>query len=59
MQAVLLKVTARRAKGGLKTIRREVIGECQEGAGRLLDRLAEILAEALIKNVKAGCWKGG
>ncbi|MCL6559886.1 MAG: hypothetical protein K6U74_14055 [Firmicutes bacterium] len=54
MKAVLLKVTARRTKKGLETIKREVVGECREGADRLLDRLAEILAETLIKNVKAG-----
>ena len=51
MQAVWLRVTARRAKGGsLVTIEREVVGECRESADRLLDRLAEIIAETMVKN---------
>lgn len=59
MQAVLLKITARRTKSGFETIRQEVVGECREGADKLLDRLAAILAETVIKNLKAGCCKGG
>jgi len=42
VQAVLLKITARRTKADLEIVRREVVGECREGADKLLDRLAEI-----------------
>jgi hypothetical protein len=51
MQAVWLKVTAHRAKGGsLETIEREVVRVCRESADGLLDRLAEIIAESMVKS---------
>jgi len=52
MRTVLLKVTARRTKDGLKTVKREVVGCIPEDTEQRLDRLARILAEMIMKTVR-------
>jgi len=47
MQVVLYRVTARRTKTGLKTIKREVLGATGDDPDKFLDSLARILAEGL------------
>jgi len=49
MQVVLYKVTARLTKAGLVTTKREVVGVTGDDPDVYLDRLARILAQALIK----------
>lgn len=51
MQTVFVKVTARRTKDGLETIKREVIGNSPEDAGERLDRLAGILVDLVMAQV--------
>jgi hypothetical protein len=45
MELVLCKITARRTKEGLVTVKREIIGPAGEDPEALLDRAAGILAE--------------
>ncbi len=56
MQTLLVKITARRTKSGLETVKREVIGYSGESAEQHLDRLAGILVdlvmEQIVKNEK-------
>jgi hypothetical protein len=47
VQVVLYKVTARRSKSGLQTIKREVLGPTGDDPDAYLDRLARILAAEL------------
>lgn len=51
MQTVFVKVTARRTKGGLETIKREVIGNSPEDAGERLERLAGILIDMVMEQI--------
>ncbi|MDF9408194.1 hypothetical protein L7E55_07450 [Pelotomaculum isophthalicicum JI] len=51
MQTVLVKVTARRTKSGLETVRREVVGHSSEDAGQHLDRLAGILTDLFMTQI--------
>jgi hypothetical protein len=56
MQTLLVKITARRTKKGLETVKREVVGYSGESAEQHLDRLAGILVdlvmEQIVKNEK-------
>ncbi|WP_156896643.1 hypothetical protein [Desulfovirgula thermocuniculi] len=49
MQVVLVRVTARRTREGLETIRREVVGICREEADEFISRTARILAPAVTR----------
>jgi len=51
MQTMLVKVTARRTKSGLETVKREVVGYSGESAEQYLDRLAVILVDLVIAQI--------
>jgi hypothetical protein len=44
MQVVLYEFTAKRTRGGFKTVKREVLGVTEDDPNVYLDRLARILA---------------
>jgi len=51
MQTLLVKITARRTKSGLETIKREVVGYSGESAEQHLDRLAGILVDLVMEQI--------
>lgn len=52
MRTVLVKITARWTKDGLKTVKREVVGYSPEDAGERLERLAGILVDLIMEPVR-------